>query len=57
MGWGVRNSFRTSTLLAEQSAQSTNKINRSQMRVSLQNPQLFVPANGAHLGNIEPALE
>ena len=57
MEWDVRNPFRTSTVLAEQSAQSTNKINRSQMRVSLQHPQFFVSADGAHLGNIEPALE
>jgi hypothetical protein len=27
------------------------------MRVSLQHPKLFVPADGAHLGNIEPPLE
>ena len=27
------------------------------MRVSLQHPQLFVSADGAHLGNIEPTLE
>ena len=53
----IRNSFRTSTLLVEQSAQSTNKIDRPQMRVTLQHPKLFVSADGAHLGNIEPALE
>ena len=57
MGWSIWNSFRTSTLLAEQSAQSTNKINRPQMCVSLQHSQFLVPADGAHLGNIEPALE
>ena len=53
--YGIR--FGLRPVLAEQSAQSTNKINRSQMCVSLQHPQFFVPADGAHLGNIEPALE
>ena len=55
--WAPNKFCRTSTLLAEQSAQSANKINRPQMRVALQHPQFFVPADGAHLGNIEPALE
>jgi hypothetical protein len=57
MEWDLRNPFRTSTVLAEQSAQSANKINRTQMRIALQHSQFFMPADGAHLGNIEPALE
>jgi hypothetical protein len=34
-----------------------HQIDRPQVRISLQHSQLFVPADGAYLGNIEPALE
>ena len=38
-------------------AETCHQIGGPQMRVALQHSQFFVPADGAHLGDIEPALE
>src|SRR4051812_25251081 len=39
------------------SAQSCDEINGSQVRVTLKHPELFVSADGAHLGDVEALLK